>query len=190
MRLFLLALLATVLQAQDDTRTSALKQLEHTLSGQTSTNWVQTPTDSAKAADAARVTASITDVHADAGACTLSFKDGRGYPDQKYESVQSWKLNLSDVDRIQVESMEGFVNRLRAEHGQRPWETKNVPTVYVLLMAAAPDRNFKVHRWSKSSNNEVAERDLSQPLAFVVFAAEAAAREAASTLQKAKDLCK
>jgi hypothetical protein len=185
-----LALLATTLQAQDDTRTSALQRLQHTLSDQTSVNWVQTPTDSAKATDAARVTASVTDVHADAGACTLSFKDGRSFPDQKYESVQTWKLNFPDIDRIQVESMEGFVNRVRAEHGNRPWETTTSPAVFVLLIAAAPNRNFNVHRWSRNSNNEVIERDLSQQLAFLVFRAEATAREAASALQKAKDLCK
>jgi hypothetical protein len=190
MRLLLPALLAVILYGQDSTRASALQRLQQVLSSQNPVNWVQTPTNSAKAAEATRVTASLTDVHADPGACTLSFKDGRSLPDQKFESVQTWTVAIPDIDRIQVDSMEGFLNRLRAEGGQPPWDTKTSPIVFVLQMTAARNRNFNEHRWSRNSNNEVVERDFHQSLAFVVFAAEATAREAAGALQRAKDYCK
>ena len=66
---------------------------------------------------------------------------------------------------------------------------QNEPTVFVLQMLAAPSQRFEVHRWSKNGENEATERDLSQSLAFIVFAQEAAAREAAKTLERAKVLC-
>lgn len=151
---------------------------------------MQTPTNPPRPADATHVTASLTDVQIDPAACTLTFKDGRNFPDQKYEAIQTWKINLKDIDRIQVDSLEAFVERSRSEGGQPRWDTKTSPAVYVLQMVAAPGRKFNVHRWSRNSNNEIIERDLNQPLAFVVFASESGARESATAMQKAKDLCK
>src|SRR5690348_4181725 len=122
MALILMTLLATVLHAQHVARASALQRLQQILASQSSVNWVQTPVNSQHISDATHVTASLTGVTVEPAACALSFKDGRSFPDQKYETVQTWKLKVTDVDRIQVDSLEAFVERLRAEGGQARWD--------------------------------------------------------------------
>ena len=103
--------------------------------------------------------------------------------------MQTWQLNVPDIDRVTVESLEGFVERLRSERGQPSWATKTKPTVFVLEIGAAPNHKFDVHRWSKNSASEVSEQDLKQSLAFIVFAEEAGAREREKTLKSANVLC-
>jgi hypothetical protein len=103
--------------------------------------------------------------------------------------VQSWNVRIPRIDRIRVDSLEGLVDRLRAEGGQSGWATKTSPTVFALQLYALPKQPFDVHRWSKNGENDAIERDLQQSLAFIIFADEAAARETAKALERAKDLC-
>lgn len=163
--------------------------LKEMLSRQKPVQWVQTPTNPENSAQPTRVIATLTDVTVDADACKLSFKDGRVFQDQRWESMQTWQLNVSDIDHVRVESLVGFVERLRAEGRQPGWATQTKPTVFVLEFLAAPNHKFDVHRWSKNSANEVSERDLQQSLAFIVFADETSANEAAKTLEHAQSLC-
>ncbi len=189
--LFRLALLCAVGAHGQDVGTGQqpLRSLAELFLTQKPLQWVQTPTNPENPAPPTPVTGSITEVKVDVEACTLSLKDGRTFPHDGYESVQTWVFKLADLDRVRVETLEGYVDRLRAEHGQASWGAKTVPTVFALELEALPDRKFAVHRWSKNKTGEVIERDLQQPSAFVVFGEESAAREAAKALQNAKTFC-
>jgi hypothetical protein len=191
---FLLSTLAIFVAAplhgqQLTSRESTMKNLQDLLAQQQRVNWVQTPTDSGHAAESTKVVATLAAVNVDSSACKLTFKDGRVYPDQHYESVQTWSVRIPGIERVRVDSLEGFVDRVRAEGGHPGWATKTSPTVFVLQMFAAPKQPFDVHRWSKNGSNDPIERDLQQSLAFIVFADESAARETAKALEKAMDLC-
>ena len=166
-----------------------MQSLKAALSRQDQVSWVQVPSQPEDSKQATHVSASLTGVTVEPGACSLSFKDGRVFSDQRYQSVQTWNLRIPEIQQVRVESLEGFVDRSRAEGGHPGWGTKTNPTVFVLEMVAAPGRKFQVHRWSKNGDSEAMERDLDQPLVFVVFSQEAAAREAAEMLEKAKSLC-
>jgi hypothetical protein len=166
-----------------------MKNLQYLLAQQESVSWVQTPSNSEHSAESTRVVATLAAVNVDSSACKLTFKDGRVFPDQRYESLQSWNVRIPGIDRIRVDSLVAFVERLRAEGGQPSWATKTSPTVFVLQMFAVPKQPFEVHRWSKNGANDAIERDLNQSLAFIVFADEVAARETAKALERAKDLC-
>lgn len=181
--IFAALLFAVSVYAQD------LRSLEETLSRQKPVQWVQTATGPENPVASTRVTASITAVKADAEACTLSLKDGRSYPDQGFESVQTWQFQISGIDRVEVESLVGFIERLRSEGGQPGWATKTTPAVFVLEIVALPNHQFAVHRWNKNQANEVSERDLRQSLAFLIFGEEASAREAGKAIEKAKAVC-
>jgi hypothetical protein len=193
MRLILsiLAILsAASVQGQDlAARSNAMQSLKESLSRQKPVNWLQTPTSPEASAYSTHVTATISDVTVDNKACKVSFKDGRLFPDQRFESVQTWQLNIPDIDRVTVESLEGFIERLRSEGGRPSWATKTVPTVFVLEIVAAPNHKFDVHRWSKNNVNEVSERDVKEPLVFIVFGGEADAREAGKMVQNATVRC-
>ena len=167
----------------------SMQTLKEVLTSQKPVNWAQIPTNPELSAQSASVTSSITDVSVDADACTLSFKEGRVFPDQHFESAQTWKFKIPSIDRLTVESLEGFVDRLRSEGGRESWATKTKPTVYVLEIEALPNHKFDVHRWSKNKANEVLEKDLQGALAFIVFADEAGAKEAQKTMQNAKTFC-
>jgi hypothetical protein len=177
-------------QGQDDaSRQAAMNRLRDVLSNHGQVNWVQTPAASDVPPQSTHVTATLTDVAVDVGTCKLSFKDGRVFPDQRYQSVQNRTLRLPQIDRIKVDSLEGFMEGFRAEGGLPRWGTKTSPAIFVLEMFAAPDQKFQVHRWSRNGENKALERDLNDSMAFVVFAEEAAALEAAKALQRAKELC-
>ena len=150
-------------------RSDAMQSLKGMLSRQKPVNWSQTPASPGTLAYSTHVTATIRDVTVDSRACKISFKDGRLFADQRFESVQTWQLNIPDIDRATVESLEGFIDRLRSEGGQPSWATKTMPTVFVLEIVAAPNHKFDVHRWSKSNVNEVSEQDLKESLAFIVL---------------------
>jgi hypothetical protein len=186
-----LTLLAAVsIHGQDlAPRPDNMQSLKEILLKQKPVTWVQAPTTRGTSAQSTSMTASISDVRVDADACTLSFKDGRVYPNERIENAQTWQFKIPDIDRVRVESLEGFVERLRSEGGQPSWATKTTPTVFVLEIEALPNHKFAVHRWSKNKANEVSERDLLQSLAFIVFAEEAGAREAEKTMQNAKAFC-
>jgi hypothetical protein len=62
--------------------------------------------------------------------------------------------------------------------------------VFTLQFYAAPNHKLSVHRWSKNNTGNVIERDQSQPYGFIVFASEAAAKNAASAVERAKAICK
>ena len=166
-----------------------LQSLKEMLLRQKPVSWVQTPTSPEISAEPTPVTASITDVRVDLEACTLSFKDGRVFPNARYESVQTWQFKIPEIDRVIVESLEGFVERLRSEQRQPSWATKTTPTVFVLEIEALPNHKFPVHRWSKNNANEIIERDMQQPSAFIVFPDEAGARETEKAMLNAKAFC-
>lgn len=166
-----------------------MRSLKEILSRQKPVHWVESPTNPGNAAQPTHAIATVTDVTTDADTCKLSFKEGRVFQDQHWESVQTWRLNVSDIDQVRVESLVGFVERLRAEGRQPGWETQTTPAVFVLELLAAPNHKFDVHRWSKNSANEVSERDLQQSLAFIVFASEASANEAAKTVRRVQTSC-
>jgi hypothetical protein len=166
-----------------------MQSLQAMLSRQDQVSWVQAPSNADNSAPVTHVTASLTDVTFDVGSCKLSFKDGRVFPDERYQSVQTWKLRIPEIDQIRVDSLVGFVDRFRAEGGHPSWGTKTTPAVFVLEMLAASGQKFEVHRWSKNGDSDPMERDLTQPRTFVVFAQESAAREAAKALERAKVLC-
>lgn len=189
--LLILALLCVVsVHGQDlSPRPDPLHSLKEMLSGQKPFTWIQSPMSPGNSTPSTSVTGSITDVRVDVDACTLSLKDGRVFPNERYESVQTWQFRISDIDRVKVESLEGYVERLRSEGGQPSWATKTSPTVFVLEIAALPNQKFSVHRWSKNKANEVLERDLQQSSAFIVFPEEVGAREAEKAMQNAKAFC-
>jgi hypothetical protein len=166
-----------------------MKNLQSLLAQQQQVNWVQTPTNSEQSAQATHVVATLAAVNVDSSACKLTFQDGRVFPDQHYESLQSWSVRIPAIDRIRVDSLEAFVDRFRAEGGQPGWATKTSPTVFVLQMYAVAKQPFEVHRWSKNGTNDAKEQDLHQSLSFIVFADERAAQETAKALERAKELC-
>jgi len=181
----------SILTAQDlTTRETIARNLKQALSTQTQLQWKQIPNTPGHETEAANVSSTLTDVTIDMAGCTLSFKDGRLFPDQNYRSEQTWKLPLAEIDRTGVDSMEGFVNRFRTENGAEKWETRTSPAVFTLQFYAASNNKFAVHRWSKNNTGEVIERDLKQPYAFIVFGSEAAAKNAASALETAKAACR
>ena len=163
--------------------------LQRLLAGQEQVNWVQTPTNSEQPPESVHVTATLADVKVDGSTCTLTYKDGRVFPDQHYDSLQTWTVRIPAIDRIRVDSLEAFVNRYRTEGGHPSWGTKTTPVVFTLQMFAAAKQSFEVHRWSKNGGSDPIERDLHQPMAFIIFAGEAAARETAKALDLAKDSC-
>lgn len=170
-------------------RPDSMQSLKGILAKQNPVHWVQTPTSPEIPAQSTPVTASITDVTVNVDACTLSLKDGRVFPNERYESLQTWQFKIPAIDRVSVESLESFVERSRSAGRQPSWATKTTPTVFVLKIEALQNHKFAVHRWSKNSANEVIERDLQQPLAFLVFADEAGAREVEKSMQGAKAFC-
>jgi hypothetical protein len=119
----------------------------------------------------------------------LSLKDGRVFPNDGYESVQTWQFKLPEIGSLRVETLEGFVDRTRAAHGSPSWGAKTSPTVFILEFDAAANHKFPVHRWSKNRGHQVLEKDLQQPSAFIVFANETTAKEAEKAVQNAKTFC-
>ena len=140
----LTVLCAALSHGQDLTsRQAAMQSLQTMLSRQDQVSWVQAPSKSDNSAQATHVTATLTDVTVDVSACRLLFKDGRVFPDQHYQSVQTWKLRIPEIDQIRVESLEGFVERFRAERGQPSWATKTSPRFLCCRCLRRPARGSR-----------------------------------------------
>jgi hypothetical protein len=168
-----------------DTRQAAMQYLQQTLTWPTPVKWVQTPGIPEQpdvTVDAADI---LTDVAADASACTISFKTERVFSNYRYSLA--WKLPLREIDKTSVETFEAYTERTRVRPDGH--SLKTTPTVYVLSISAAPGRKFPVHRWSRNEDNQVIERDLNQSPAIIVVGEEAAAQEIARAIEKAKTVC-
>lgn len=164
-----------------------MQSLQETLSRQTQIKWVQAPTGSD--VKPYSVSESLSNIAVDAGACTVSFKTDRYSPEYHYQLAMTWKLPVRDIDKISFETLEALAEQSRAKSPRPRSGIKTDPTVFGLQMIAAQNRDFAAHRRSVNSDNEVIEKDQSQPEVLIVFGEEATAREAALALQRVKDLC-
>jgi hypothetical protein len=166
-----------------------MQYLQDTLSHVPQMKWQQVPAKEDPDVKPVNVTATLSDVSTDAASCTVSLKAERNFPNEHYRAVLTWKVPVQEIGKVTVETLEDNVSRFRASHGGGRWDTKTVPAVYVLTIAALADHKLECHRWSLNADNEVIEKEQPEPEAVIPISGEEAARNIASALEKAKSLC-